>query len=148
MNLESLANRAKLALGEATKAAVAARKAGTRATSDLVAKAENAKNSFTSSPRFEEYCRSTFDELDLDKSGFLCMAEVYAAVLLVYTKIIPYVTTAIVPSHAEVISMAHQIDADKVSAWLHHPAAGMCSALTRLFITMFSTNTLVHFSPA
>ena len=42
MNLESLANRAKLAMGEATKAAVAARKAGTRATSDLVAKAENA----------------------------------------------------------------------------------------------------------
>eukprot|EP00667_Euglena_gracilis_P016195 EG_transcript_16929 len=77
------------------------------------AKARGASSFFTRSPRFERLCRYTFDEFDLDASGTLDTTEVYAAVLRLYTRILPWVTTAVPPSHRQVKAMVQEIDVDE-----------------------------------
>eukprot|EP00939_MAST-03C_sp_MAST-3C-sp1_P000374 g374.t1 len=68
---------------------------------------------------FKSLCRSIFEDVDVDDSGSIDPTEVYLGVLLLYTKIIPYVTIATPPSRERVMELFKECDEDR-SGYLDH----------------------------
>lgn len=62
--------------------------------------------------RFQKMVHSTFEAMDMDKSGQLSELEVYCGVLMLYTKIVAYCPTAVPPSKEVVDEMVKDLDAN------------------------------------
>ena len=62
--------------------------------------------------RFQKMVHSTFEAMDIDKSGQLSELEVYCGVLMLYTKIVAYCPTAVPPSKEVVDEMVKDLDAN------------------------------------
>lgn len=67
-------------------------------------------DSFTKSDRFMNMCQAVFDECDIDSNGSVDLAEIYCAVLLLYSKIVKVVKCASPPSKERMKDLMQQID--------------------------------------
>jgi hypothetical protein len=65
------------------------------------------------SEEFTKIVKKTFEEVDMDGNGTLNITEVYIAVLTLYTKIIPYIDTAMPPPKEQVMKLFREIDVDQ-----------------------------------
>lgn len=68
------------------------------------------RNWVTNSKHFKDYCNRIFNQVDVDRNNSLSPTEIYCAVLLLYTQIIPWVRTSVPPTKESVIHLCHAYD--------------------------------------
>jgi len=77
-------------------------------------------NRFVQSKRFKDMVKSSFYDVDIDKSNSLDTNEVYIAVLLLYLKIAGVCKGAIPPDRSDIVDLMEKFDSPKTPGALDY----------------------------
>lgn len=91
-----------------------------RKSAEIQDKVRSVKNRFVQSKRFKDMVKTSFFEVDIDKSNTLDTNEVYIAVLLLYIKIAGVCKGAIPPDRSDIVDLMEKFDSPKTPGALDY----------------------------